>query len=205
MTETYHHGNLRKELINSGLKMLNRSGIASFSLRKLSTELGVSHTAAYRHFKDREELLKAILIESSLMFQKALESSVKPGTEGEEALMQLGSGYIHFFLDNPEILHLFAMMPSEQNLLISILKDTDRSHLNSDLETLSRHRSFGIFRETVSAAKKNKLYTGLSEQEILLGFWSKVHGITTILITQKNFIPADKLDEVIERVLRTPF
>ena len=48
-------------------------------------------------------------------------------------------------------------------------------------------------------------YTDLTEREILLGFWGKVHGIACILVTQKNFIPAGKIDEVIEKVVRTAF
>ena len=39
MSESYHHGNLRAELISAGITMLNRDGIASFSLRRLSQEL----------------------------------------------------------------------------------------------------------------------------------------------------------------------
>lgn len=215
MTETYHHGNLRADLISSGLKMLNRDGIASFSLRKLSQELGVSHAAAYRHFSDREDLLKAIFLESSRLFRDALSKSVRPDASGEEALMQLGSGYVHFYLDHPEILGLFSLVPSEQNVLFSLfqgMKDDGPEcrelgiHTDfPDIDSLPENSAFGIFRTIAAGAGGQSPYNELSEREILLGFWSKVHGMAVLLVTQKNFIPADRIDEVIERVLRTPF
>ncbi len=219
MTETYHHGNLRSDLISSGLRMLNRDGITSFSLRKLSLELGVSHAAAYRHFSDKEDLLRAIFLESSRMFRDALSKSVSPNATGEEALMQLGSGYVHFYLEHPEILGLFSLVPSEQNLLASLFQgmkadatgDTDDCReigIHSDfpdIEALPQNSAFGLFRSIASAAGDLEPYRGLTEREILLGFWSKVHGMAVLLVTQKNFIPADQMDAVIDRVLRTPF
>lgn len=215
MSKTYHYGNLRNDLIISGLKMLTRDGIASFSLRRLSSELGVSHTAAYRHFKKKEDLLRAIVIETSTLFRDTLARAVPPGTSGEEALMLLGSGYVHFFIDNPEILSLFSMIPNEQNLFLSFLEgmsEEDRieaeigAHADcTDIDNLDGASAFGIFKNIASAVRQEGPYINLTEHEILLGFWSKVHGMATLLVTQKNFIPADQLDATIDRVIRTPF
>jgi len=215
MTESYHHKNLRADLISSGLTMLNRDGIASFSLRKLSQELGVSHAAAYRHFSDKEDLLRAIFLESSRMFRDALAKSVRPDAAGEEALMQLGIGYVRFYLDNPEILGLFSLVPSEQNMLFSLFQGMDGDSADCrelgihtdfpDIDSLPENSAFGLFRSIASAAGGQAPYNALSEREILLGFWSKVHGMAVLLVTQKNFIPAEEIDAVIDRVLRTPF
>ena len=216
MTETYHHGNLRKDLISAGIKMLSRDGIGSFSLRRLSRELGVSHAAAYRHFSSREELLRAILIETSTMFRDALTASVKPGVSGQEALYQLGAGYVRFYLAHPEILPLFFTIPvKDDDMLMSLLSGLDGDdplirelgiHFDfPEMDSISKSSSFGIFRQIASAAGELEPYRHLSEKEILLGFWSKVHGMAALLVTQKNFIPPEELDEVIEKVIRTPF
>jgi hypothetical protein len=53
--------------------------------------------------------------------------------------------------------------------------------------------------------RANPQFANLTEREILLGYWAKVHGIASILVTQKNFIPEDELDAAIERVVRTAF
>ena len=55
--DTYHHGHLREELIRRGLNALEQEGAEALSLRALAESAGVSKTAPYRHFKDKEEFL----------------------------------------------------------------------------------------------------------------------------------------------------
>lgn len=215
MTETYHHGNLRNDLVSEGIKMLTRDGIASFSLRRLSQELGVSHAAAYRHFSSKEDLLRAIFVEASTRFREALIASVKPDASGEDALYQLGVGYVKFFVANPEILSLFSLVPVEGGLLSVLLDAVQPSDAEqfecsahrdcTDIDALPETSGFGFFRKIALSAQEESPYRDLSEREILLGFWGKVHGIATILVTQKNFIPEGDLERAIESVVRTPF
>jgi AcrR family transcriptional regulator len=215
MTETYHHGNLRNDLISEGLKLLCKNGIAAFSLRNLSKELGVSHAAAYRHFSSKEDLVRAILIEFSARFRQALLSSVSPGATDKEALMQLGVGYVRFFLAQPELISLFTLIPSEGDPLSRMLSESCESHDSmielgshrdcTNIDSLPDSSGFGFFRRIALALRDEEEYRELSDREILLGFWGKVHGIATILITQKRFIPPESIDATIERVVRTAF
>jgi AcrR family transcriptional regulator len=66
--KAYHHGNLRAELIRSGLALLESQGVAAFSLREVARGAGVSPSAPYRHFPDRDALLGAMAAEG---YQKA--------------------------------------------------------------------------------------------------------------------------------------
>ena len=52
--KTYHHGNLKKELLTCALKMCERDGYTKLSIRSLAKESNVSQTAPYRHFKTKE-------------------------------------------------------------------------------------------------------------------------------------------------------
>ena len=78
----YHRENLRQELLDRGLALLARDGLAGFSLRALAKELGVSHTAPYRHFSTREQLLSEIVRESMNRFEQALMASIM--VEGDD-------------------------------------------------------------------------------------------------------------------------
>ena len=49
------------------------------------------------------------------------------------------------------------------------------------------------------------LHDHLNEREILLGYWAKVHGLASLLISQKSFIPLESVQTSIERIVRTPF
>ena len=50
---SYHHGNLKKELLDCALKMCERDGYTKLSIRSLAKESNVSQTAPYRHFKTK--------------------------------------------------------------------------------------------------------------------------------------------------------
>ncbi|TVR67490.1 MAG: TetR/AcrR family transcriptional regulator [Spirochaetaceae bacterium] len=196
--ETYHHGDLRNALIREGLRMLNREGPAGFSLRRLSRELGVSHAAAYRHFRRREELLEAIVREAGSRFAAALEESVYPEATGEEALMQLGIGYVRFFLRNREVLPLFSVLPGGDSLLASFVRPVDPESPDTPM-------GFARFREIALRMHSEARFRHLTEGELLLGYWAKVHGLATILVTNPAFLPEEELERSLERVVRTAF
>jgi AcrR family transcriptional regulator len=59
-SSTYHHGDLQSSLIATATTMISENGIEALSLRKLAERIGVSRTAAYHHFKDKNDLLSAI-------------------------------------------------------------------------------------------------------------------------------------------------
>jgi AcrR family transcriptional regulator len=69
----YHHGNLRAALIEEGVKLVEESGINALTLREIGDRVGVSRTAAYRHFAEKADLLAAIRDEGFSAFADALE------------------------------------------------------------------------------------------------------------------------------------
>ena len=58
--KSYHHGNLKQELIDCACKMCERDGYTKLSIRSLAKESNVSQTAPYRHFKTKEDLYAEI-------------------------------------------------------------------------------------------------------------------------------------------------
>jgi len=57
---SYHHGDLRNSLVNTGIELLNKKGVAGISLREIARTIGVGHNAPYRHFRNKQQLLEAI-------------------------------------------------------------------------------------------------------------------------------------------------
>ena len=218
-TEKYNNGKLIKTLIDEGLKILCRDGAESFSLRNLSKELGVSHAAAYRHFSSKEELLRAILAEFEESFRHALLTSVAPDATGKEALMQLGIGYVRYFVSQPELITLFTLSRDGEDLFARLLgtspkqntleaPDQEDEDIPCEKVTAANDRathSFELFRSLALAMQSEEPYKDLTDREILLGFWGKVHGIATILVTQRRLLSFDDIDATIDRTIRTAF
>lgn len=61
MEENFTQDNARSRLLFSGLKELERHGVSDFSLRRVAQDAGVSCAAPYRHFKDKDELISAVI------------------------------------------------------------------------------------------------------------------------------------------------
>ena len=59
----YHHGNLRRGLLDQALATIRAEGVEGLTLREIGARLGVSRTALYRHFADKRALLSSVATE----------------------------------------------------------------------------------------------------------------------------------------------
>ena len=102
--DSYHHGNLRQALIDAGIKIINEQGEQSLSLRKVAAACGVSHSAPYAHFKDKEELLNGIKSSVTEQFTSYLFDAVSKveKVSAEKAIVEMGKSYVRFFMKNPD-------------------------------------------------------------------------------------------------------
>jgi len=93
----YHHGNLRPALIQCGLELIEREGIHALTLREIGNQLGVSRSAAYRHFKDKAALLSAIAKAGFVKFGKLVRAARKEAGESfAEQMDAMALAYAHF-------------------------------------------------------------------------------------------------------------
>ncbi|HEX2926099.1 MAG TPA: TetR/AcrR family transcriptional regulator, partial [Ruminiclostridium sp.] len=105
--ETYHHKDLKQQLIKNGLILLNNEGFQGFSLRKVASMCGVSNNAPYKHFKDKDELINEILNEVWTKFRLALQESTELHTDDPKLqIVGMGKSYVRFMVENPEYLKL---------------------------------------------------------------------------------------------------
>ena len=102
----YHHGDLKRALIDEALKLIDEEGLAGVSTRALARRLGVSHAAPGHHFADREALLTEVASEGFRMFADALERAAAGETEPSEQFVALGRAYLRFAADHPSYLRV---------------------------------------------------------------------------------------------------
>jgi AcrR family transcriptional regulator len=97
----YHHGNLRRALLDEALATIRADGVEGLTLREIGTRLGVSRTAMYRHFADKRALLSAVATEGFRTLRQQLVSAWEEGGRGRAAFDAMGVAYIRFAADNP--------------------------------------------------------------------------------------------------------
>lgn len=98
----YHHGDLRRALVDAARRLLEAEGPAALSLRAVAREAGVSPAAPYHHFKDKSELLDAIAHEGWVLLDRAM-AEAKANAEGRQKLTALGIAYVCFAREHPAL------------------------------------------------------------------------------------------------------
>ncbi len=98
----YHHGELRRALLDGALAVIEREGVSALSLRELARRLGVSHAAPAHHFPDKTALLVEIAREGFERFGAALAAvAAERAPDGEARLAAVGRAYVAFALAHP--------------------------------------------------------------------------------------------------------
>jgi AcrR family transcriptional regulator len=171
--QTYHHGDLKTQLIREGLKLLDSEGYQGFTLRKLARICGVSQTAPYRHFKNKDDLVAAITGQALKAFGEQLDSATKkhPG-DPKVQLREMGAAYVHFFVSNPEYLRLLFLSD------ISL-----RAQFSKASGMREQYDSFQFLQTVTTDYVKENPDTPFTQNELMIYSWGLVHGISTLIVT----------------------
>ncbi|HBW3328317.1 TetR/AcrR family transcriptional regulator [Klebsiella pneumoniae] len=185
---TYHHGNLRQELVDAALKMLRGEEGEELTLRAVARAAGVSRTAPYRHFRNKSALLAAV---AEAGFSKLGErcDQVMPLQGGpRERLHLLGKAYVHFALDEPALYRL--MFGTE---LGSIKND------HSDL-AVGAKQVYDRMRIAVEDILSPASASHAAVEGACFGAWSLVHGLASLLIDRSVNVPEARRCALIDSV-----
>lgn len=169
---TYHHGNLRNELIEKAIAVVNAEGEQGLSIRKVAGACGVSYAAPYAHFESKEQLLAACREHVSNRFADYLSNSiVDKDRTNPETLNVLGNAYIEFFKQHP-VYYSFIFNN----------KDTCKMILTLD-EVKDNYPPFEVFRKVCFALTESHGLTKRQGLARLIKCWSVVHGATALIIS----------------------
>ena len=101
MSKRYHHGDLRRALIEKTLELVQADQVHLVGFRELARQLAVSRSAPYRHFSNVEDLLAEVARQGFAAFIDVLEPvATLKGHTPEERFLELGVTYIHFALEH---------------------------------------------------------------------------------------------------------
>ncbi len=106
ITNSYHHGNLRRSLLDKSLELLESRENAEISLRELAREVGVSTNAAYRHFENKDALMVALAIEGCQILMREQMIAVEQDQNPERQFRNTGRAYVNFAIKNPALFQL---------------------------------------------------------------------------------------------------
>lgn len=167
---SYHHGDLRKTLLDAAVRHIDAQGTEGLSLRALAREAGVSPTAPYRHFENRTALLAAIATEGFIELREHI------GLEDDSirdrpllVLYESSLGYVSYARGNAVKYHLMF---------------GDAIGDFSDYEALivAARRCYGQFEGMLAACVDAGVLEDIPIRELGGTVWSLLHGMAGVVM-----------------------
>ncbi|MFR0354523.1 TetR/AcrR family transcriptional regulator [Streptomyces sediminimaris] len=190
-TRSYHHGDLRAALLARAEETLRERGPAALSLRELARDLGVSHAAPSRHFRDKQALLDALALNGFERLTAVLGASQDGVAEKiADQVDAVVRAYMGFAGDNAALLDLMYSIKHDPAASDSLLEATQRW---SDL----------ILRLLAEGQARGEVRQGPPEQ-VALPVFATLHGYADLTVS--GMVPPEAgehgLDDVVAFILR---
>ena len=165
----YHHGNLETALVDAAITLVRKYGPDQLSLRAVSAEIGVSPSASYHHFRDKDALVTAI---SNVLFDRLATMQGKAiakikgngATASIKKFEEMGSAYFAWATSEPNLYRLMFGGYCE-----IIMEEHDSKAWNLLREALDELMAHGVIDK--SARKGGEVIV-----------WSAVHGASSLAI-----------------------
>jgi AcrR family transcriptional regulator len=175
---SYHHGDLAAAILTASGKILEKEGVEALALREVARRAGVSHSAPYRHFPDRESLLAALAVEGFGMLANAQREATAKG-----GLRAMGEAYVRFALDHPQ---RFRLMFSGQ--------------VPMGKHPALREIATQTF-EGLSGALASRVPGARGARDASIAAWAMVHGLAQLLL-EDRISPAAREGREVDQFVR---
>lgn len=165
--ETFHHGDLRNQLVRAAARELSLRGAARFSLRAVARDVGVAPNAAYHHFANREDLLHELATDGFARLARTMEAAVAEADGALPRLVATGTAYLAFARDHPAVFEVMFGSPRPRRPP----RDGEDDTVPAPDRILSRQLDECVAAGVLSAGRRDSA-------EALL--WPAVHGLAVL-------------------------
>src|SRR5271155_482500 len=190
----YHHGDLRRALIDAALGLVTEEQDWTSSLREVARRAGVSHNAPYNHFADKRDLLAAVAAAGFATLGERIMTATSGIEDAQTALVKSALVYVTFGVENPT--HYRLMFSSA---LITAQEGRPAAVATAGAETrailadiIRRGAAMGIFDASLSGDEELHV--------AVLSAWSTVHGLTILTIDGVTGVAQFAIDGIAEKL-----
>ncbi|MEU6163248.1 TetR/AcrR family transcriptional regulator [Streptomyces tanashiensis] len=178
--KTYHHGDLRNALICAAVDLAGEGGPERVVLREAARRVGVSPTAAYRHFDGRGELLRTVRTHARRELAASMERAAarEPGADdpvlaAERRVTALCRAYVGFAVEHPGLYRAAFCVPRPAS---ACEPGPARPPAESEI------RAYTLLREALEALTALGTARPCARPATGAAAWSAVHGLSLLLV-----------------------
>ncbi|MCW8039031.1 MULTISPECIES: TetR/AcrR family transcriptional regulator [Acinetobacter] len=185
--KNYHVGNLESQLIDQAKKMLEEVGPDKLSIRAISEQVGVSATAVYHHFANKDELLSHLAAQGFAQLETVL-GQCQQGIDKKNKMQVISRQYMLFAFEHPA---MYQLMFGSQ---------LAHSEMNPTLST-ARKNAYAVVEQCVADVLEKDIQSK-EVRSAALAAWSFAHGLASLMIHNVFELPEHiSKDAVIEKAL----
>jgi len=167
--DSYHHGNLKLALIEAAIDQIKDVGVEKLSLRGIARTVGVSQTAPYRHFKDKNQLLAEVAAQAFIELYERSSSLVDPKASAIDNIQTTGMAYLQYAIENPEKYRL-------------LFGNTIQNRHNYTVMIEAGERSFQILIDQVEQGIQAGDFIPGCPLLLANTLWTQVHGAASLIL-----------------------
>lgn len=170
MNTPYHHGDLKNALIQAGLQILSKEGVQGLSLRKVAKQAGVSHTAPYSHFADKQALIAAIAAEGyKKLYEQVSAAAQKYSDNPLSQLTEMAWAYVQFAIDEPDHFKItFSGVVERENDYPEYVEQAKKN--------------FELLVSVVVACQRHGVLMPGDTELVVISLWAGIHGFVHLLL-----------------------
>ncbi|MEO5820614.1 MAG: TetR/AcrR family transcriptional regulator [Vicinamibacteraceae bacterium] len=165
--DRYHHGDLRRALVLEALRTIHVEGASALTLRGVGDRLGVSRTALYRHFADKQALLNEVAAEGFRLLRTALRDAW--GRGGRVGFDEMGQAYVAFAVAHP----------SHYRVMFGGLAEAHQEGAEGSTEGTD---AFQVLVDAIVAEQAAGRVRRDDPLPLALHIWATVHGIAMLAL-----------------------
>jgi len=169
-SKKYHHGDLENALIKAGVEILAQEGLGGLSLRKVAKRAGVSHSAPYAHFKDRQSLIAAISTEGFKQLYAELDAAVSAhATDPKQQLVEGAYAYVQFAMNNMDTFKIMFSGVLEKEKEYPSFVEISRKTFERVVDVVRACQNAGVLRSAPA-------------EVMAVSVWGQVHGVISLAL-----------------------
>jgi AcrR family transcriptional regulator len=189
-TNHYHHGNLRQSLLDNAIDLIREKGFEKFSLRSLAARVGVSQTAIYRHFTDKNALFAELALQAFIEILEIAQQLLTGADTASAKVRNAVKAYLTFAIEQPEKYRL---------MFGSVIQNPEQFE---ELTALGL-QAFEFLKGFIEEGQASGEFDAGSSMLIACSGWASLHGYASFLLdglyTRINL--EENIDDLLEQYI----